>query len=219
MLKNLKLRILSTKFEIQSAKHLLYCVYVEELGWKPSKNNKSGICVKKNKGHKILCDNIDERAIWLGIFFKNQIVACMRYCGVDINGLLEMQHYMPLNVNVKFCSTINTSHNKTIEIGRYAAHKDFRGKGILLYMMFKFVCDLCLLQQLSICATIPKAYFGVSKIAKNSQFLQIENLNFKYEINDPSDVSVYFVDYFEQSVLQMRNSCEKMIEKNTQSKL
>jgi hypothetical protein len=80
-------KILTTGDQIDTARRLVYQVYVEEGQWRPSLNNLSGFEILKSSDSSspMLIDRFDDYSTWLGIFDGARVdpIACGRISSRD----------------------------------------------------------------------------------------------------------------------------------------
>ncbi|XP_031572648.1 uncharacterized protein LOC116306700 [Actinia tenebrosa] len=129
-------RVLRNSREIDSARKLLYKVYVEELSWKFMPNNPSGIHVQQlASGEKMLCDHFDDEAVWIGTFKGQELAGVSRILTRENKfGKLDVELYE----SSKKPSTLFRLKEPCIEIQRIGSLKQRRRKhkflaGILFF--------------------------------------------------------------------------------------
>jgi hypothetical protein len=182
--------ILHTKDNIIIAQQLLYEIYIKEMGWKFINNNPSSIRIEtSNDNKKIMTDDYDQHATWVGTFYNEQLVGCGRVVNRDAAGLLEIERYSILNsLREKICVS---SVPNLVELNRSAIVQSHRNSIIwpcLLYFAFKY-CE-----NMSLCAIATTASSRVDQFHSAIGFHQIKGQDFFYHNQDEKSVNVYFAD-------------------------
>ncbi len=115
-----KAKILETNEELLVAKRLLYKVYIEEINWKITENNPSGIRIEESScGEYYLEDNYSEVSNWIGVYNGDNMVGCGRTTH-RLNGLFDIENYVTVPYEI-------SNEPKTIEASRLAILKPYRG--------------------------------------------------------------------------------------------
>jgi len=63
--------------ELHLAQSLIYDVYITEQCWTPPENNPTNYRIDTTDGNRLI-DDLDETAVWMGVFDKGQLVAVVR---------------------------------------------------------------------------------------------------------------------------------------------
>jgi len=148
LLKNGQLRAKKLEgSEILAAKKLLYKVYIEECQWEFPKDNLSGIRVEQHKGQAYLEDDFSEVSEWLGLYFNNQLIACVRLLD-RLNDKFEVEHYQAIPNYLK-------KETLTVECNRLAVPSLYQGTGVGITLSAFIVKHLLKRKTKSLLATAP----------------------------------------------------------------
>lgn len=176
--------------QIENAGILLHEIYIEQMNWKFNPDNPSKIHIRTNDNKKILTDRFTNKAIWFGAFDKNILVGCIRLCGIDENGQLEVESY-PSSKPIH--DDIPDKTKKTVfEITKLATKRSYAGKGIVK-KLFLACFKHCQENHASVIACTHNGY--LKSLFKKIEFPLIKEQIFKYEEQDSYPVNFYVADY------------------------
>jgi hypothetical protein len=185
--KKVRIKILSNT-EILKAKILLYDIYVIEMGWMPSQDNPSKWKIADSSEGKILIDDYDSVATWIGAISSNdEIVGCVRLCSRhQLANKLELENYT--NQVPNYILNIQNM----FELTRGAVHYCYRYRGLIFLKMFKKVFEI--LQDINGSALATSSIISSQKLVQKTlaEDLKIE---FKYEDRDQNPAKMYLYDY------------------------
>lgn len=179
--------ILKEEREIIEAKKLAYEVLVEELKWEIKPDNPSGLYVKELPEGKVLWDNYDTVATWLGVFEENTLVACQRICR-RLNGKFELECYHELLYFIR-------EDELAMEVTRFAIRKGYRRSGAIL-MLFRLLYQIMLKNGGYFFGT---AFFtNPGKLYVNKFGMTRNEIPFRYYQDDPQEVYLYYLNGYDR---------------------
>ena len=188
-------KILADEGEIIEAKKLAYEVLVEELKWEIKPDNPSGLYVKELPEGKVLWDNYDTVASWLGVFEGNTLVGCLRICR-RLNGKFELESYHELLDFIK-------EDELAVEATRLAIRKGYRRSGAIL-ILIRLLFQILLENGGYLLATGFFPHPG--KLYVNKFGLTRHEVPFRYYPDDPQEVYLYYLDGGDRSWLKEKIS-------------
>ena len=152
------MRILDDCESINSAKRLLYEVYIREMSWSFRDDSPTGFRVEKDEQNEpILCDAFDESSIWFGAYKVGELIGVTR--AVQRNnplGKLDIELYPASKLpSMKRILKPKTDH-QLIEVQRGAVAKDYRDtKPSIIQSLLLFVFGYALEKAVSVvCPTV-----------------------------------------------------------------
>ena len=188
---------------VAEAGALLYQVYIEQQKWHFNPNNPSQLRVETYNKRHVLVDRFTKRAVWFGAFDDDQLVGCIRLCGVDENDQFEIEGYSSSQPILNYIP--KEKKHSYFEITKLATRQDYVGRGIvkrLLLVLFQYCED----NQSSAFTCTHNGY--LKSFYRKIQFpLKVEHA-FKYELQDPLPVNFYFADYEKSEVVEIRKKLE-----------
>ena len=198
--KMIDFRLIDDETEINCARSLLHDVLIEEEQWTPEKNNPSGLYVKTlENGKKILKDDYDDHADWVGGYVKNELCVCFRSLRAK-DGKYELEHYFD------FPPWIREIDNKK-ELNRLAIKKDIRKNIAVVFETIKYAAILNLEQEAFNFTTTNKLnkIFNLVGIQRSSE------PPFKYHDNDDSEVELFTMT--NQQAKKVIASCDEFLKR------
>ncbi len=128
-------RVLTDKQEIIEAKKLAYEVLVKEQKWEIKPDNPSGLHIKELPQGKVLWDDYDTVATWLGVFQENTLVGSQRICR-RLNGKFELECYHELLDFIR-------EDDLAMETTRFVLVKQYR-QSVAALMLFRLLYQIFL---------------------------------------------------------------------------
>lgn len=187
---------------IDEAGALLYQIYIEQIKWKFDDDNPSKLHIAVKDGRQILVDRFTDQAIWFGAFDDDQLVGCMRLCGVDEQNKLEIEGYPSSEPIRKY---IMEEKNTCLEISKIATRPAYREKGAVKRMLLA-VFKYCEEHYSTVFVSTHNGY--LKSLFKKIEFpLKVEHA-FKYEPQDSSEVNFYLANYKSGEVTAVRKRLE-----------
>ncbi len=148
--------------QVKDAQHLLYEVYIKELGWKLTPNNKIGACCEDNR----LRDAFENTAIWFGAYYKNKLIGCLRV----IPNAAEVSRYLALSIKPN-----------SVETNRMCIAKEHRRSLVIALMTLKGFFYCIKNGYTTVYGTVaPKTVGRLLRLG-----WQRTGIEFKYEVSDP----------------------------------
>lgn len=188
-------RILTDEGEIIEAKKLAYEVLVEELKWEIKPDNPSGLYVKELPEGKVLWDEYDAVATWLGVFEENTLVGCLRICR-RLNGKFELELYRELLDFIR-------EDELAMECTRFSFSKRYRRSGAILILV-RLVFKIFLENGGYLFTTGFFPHPG--KLYVNKFGLTRHETPFSYYPDDPQEVYLYYFNGYDRSWLREKIS-------------
>ncbi|NET55003.1 MAG: GNAT family N-acetyltransferase [Symploca sp. SIO2E6] len=178
--------------EIIEAKKIAYEVLVKELKWELRADNPSGLHVKNLPQGKMLCDDYDQVATWLGVFDQNTLVGCLRVCS-RFQGKFELERYHELLDFIK-------QDPLAIEGNRLAVRKDYRQSTAVL-MLFRILYKDLLSNKGGYC--FGTGFFpNPGKLYVNKFGMKKHEIPFRYHPEDSQEVYLYYINGYDRSKLR-----------------
>jgi hypothetical protein len=203
-------KILTSCQEIDTARRLLYTVYIKEGGWWPSSNNLSHVefVASETSMAPMFIDRFDAYATWIAVFDKvtQDMAACGRILSRDKYGKFEMQYYSSQLSDLKLLN--ETSNPNIFEINRSAVLPQYRGTvAWLLLLRAAFV--YCHEKKHAVFSNT--AIDKVKEIHHSMNYPVLDNISFKYDPQDIEAVTVYYAKYPEntQCIIEYLDDCIK----------
>lgn len=192
-LRRMEARVLQNERDIIEAKKLAYEVLVAEQQWEIKADNPSGLHVKTLPEGKVLWDDYDSVANWLGAFHENTLVGCMRICR-RLKGKFEFEPYHELLGFIK-------EDDLAVESTRFLVKKTYRQTGCVL-----------LLARLSYKKLLETGgyLFGAGFFPNPGQLyvnkfgMTRHEIPFRYHPDDPQEVYLYYINGYDKNHLQER---------------
>lgn len=180
MTDSIEVRVITGREELDTYRRLLFDVYINELGWKFSPTNPSGIRVADHR----LLDDRDGIATCLGVFSQGRLVGGARLCG-RYQGRFEVHGYQP-HRDLSFLDIPNL-----IEASRAVLLPGFRG-GDAFVSLVRAVFEFCKNNQL-LPFTVPSVP-SVMRLYSSIGMRAVEGCRFKFEPEDPAEAQLFLVD-------------------------
>lgn len=121
-------RILNDREAINSAKRLLYEVYIGEMGWDFRDDSPTGFRIDQDNQNKpILCDAFDESSVWFGAYKGDELIGVTR--AVQRNnclGKLDLELYPASQLPSMKRILRPKADQQLVEVQRGAVAKDYR---------------------------------------------------------------------------------------------
>lgn len=114
-------------------KKLAYEFRIAELKFEIQADNSSGLHVQNLPEGKVLCDDYDTVATWLGVFDGNTLACSTRICR-RLNGKFELECYRELLDFIK-------EDELAMQVTRLVVRKKYRGSRAIL-MLFKLLFQI-----------------------------------------------------------------------------
>ncbi|XP_073235228.1 uncharacterized protein [Porites lutea] len=138
-----RVKILNDYEAVNSAKRLLYDVYIHEMGWVFRDDSPTGFHIDKDKrSQPILCDAFDKTSIWFGAYKEDKLIGVAR--AVQRNntlGKLDLELYPSSSLPSMKRLFQGKEGCQMIEVQRGAVAKDYRNTEpsvIQLLLLFAF---------------------------------------------------------------------------------
>ncbi|NEP87347.1 MAG: hypothetical protein F6K18_11205 [Okeania sp. SIO2C2] len=181
-------RILTNEQEIIEAKKLAYEVLVKEQQWEIKPDNPSGLQIKYlPQGGKVLWDNYDTVATWLGVFQENTLVGSQRICR-RLNGKFELECYHELLDFIR-------EDDLAIESTRFVFAKQYRRSVAVLFLL-KLLFQILLENGGYLLTT---GFFpNPGKLYVNKFGLTRHEIPFRYYPDDPEEVYLYYINGYDR---------------------
>jgi PAS domain S-box-containing protein len=194
-------RVLVNNNEIEDASALLHDIYIEHMKWKFLPDNPSRLRVEVKNNRKLLIDRFTNIATWFGAFDGEQLVGCIRLCGLDENNKFEVEGYPSSQVIHQYLPRENC-----LEMGKMVVKVEYQGQKIL-HSLYLVSLEFCKQKHYSVfgCAHNP---FVKSLFHKIKLLPQIEQA-FKYELDDPL-VNFYFLHHTSSKFNTIINNLKKL---------
>jgi hypothetical protein len=177
---SIEVRVIKDRQELDDYRKLLFDVYINELGWKFSPTNPSGIRVAEHQ----LLDDRNDVATCFGVFSQGRLVGGARLCG-RYQGRFEIHGYQP-HRDLAFLDIPNL-----IEGSRAVLLPGFRG-GYAFMSLVQAVLEFCnnhhlLLFTVPSVPSVMRFYAGIGMSA-------VEGCMFKFEPEDATEAQLFLVD-------------------------
>ena len=196
-------RVLTDKQEIIEAKKLAYEVLVKEQKWEIKPNNPSGLHIKDFPEGKVLWDDYDTVATWLGVFQENILVGSLRICR-RLNGKFELEHYHSLLDFIQ-------KDELAVEVTRLAVEKNYRFSVVVL-LLFRLMYKNLLEKGGYAWGTAPWPNPGKLHVRKFG--LTRHEIPFRYYPDDPQEVYLYYLNGYDRPYLRkMISQFETILER------
>ncbi|XP_068670126.1 uncharacterized protein [Montipora foliosa] len=177
-------KVLNDYESVNSAKRLLYDVYIHEMGWEFCEDSPTGFRIDKDKRNEpILCDAFDDAAVWFGAYKDGKLIGVTR--AVQRNndlGKLDLELYPASELpSMRRIFQGNASYN-LVEVQRGAVAKDFRNtQPSIIHLLLLFVFSFAQEKGLSvICPTV----FPVLETLFSRAGMRLVEKNFTYGEGD-----------------------------------
>lgn len=121
-------KILNDHESVDSAKSLLYDVYIDEMGWDFREDSPTGFRVDKDKRNRsILCDVFDDASIWFGAYKEDKIIGVTRAVQRSNSlGKLDLELYPASKLPAMKRIFRANEGCQLVEVQRGAVAKDYR---------------------------------------------------------------------------------------------
>lgn len=173
-------RILSDCKSVNSAKRLLYEVYIGEMGWDFREDSPSGFRVGKDEQNKpILCDAFDESSVWFGAYKEDELIGVTRAVQrSNCLGKLDLELYPASQLPSMRRILRPKEDHELIEVQRGAVAKDYRdAQPSIIQLLLLSAFSYALEKELSIiCPTV----FPVLETLFSRAGMQLVERNFTY---------------------------------------
>ncbi|NET16151.1 MAG: hypothetical protein F6K08_26665 [Okeania sp. SIO1H6] len=195
--------ILTEKREIIEAKKLAYEVSVKEQKWEIKPDNPSGLHVKELPEGKVLSDDYDTVATWLGVFQENTLVGSQRICR-RLNGTFELECYHELLDFIR-------EDDLAMESTRFVFAKQYR-QSVAVLMLFRLLYQIFLEKGGYLFGT---AFFpNPGKLYVNKFGGTRHEIPFRYYPDDPQEVYLYYLNGYDRPYLRnMISQFETILER------
>ena len=180
-------RVLTQEQEIIAAQKLAYEVQVEELQWQLQPDNPSGLHIKELPQGKILCDDYDTVATWLGVFQQDTLVGCQRNCR-RLNGKFELERYHEL---LDFIQKDELAWETT----RLSIKKSYRRTTAIL-ILYRLLYQILLKTGGYLFGAAP--FPNPGKLYINKFGITRHEIPFRYHPEDPQEVYLYYINGYDQ---------------------
>lgn len=173
-------RVLNDGQSINSAKRLLYEVYIREMGWSFREDSPTGFRVDKDdQNQPILSDAFDDSSIWFGAYKEGDLIGVTR--AVQRNnslGKLDIELYPASKLPSMKRILQPKEDQQLIEVQRGAVAKDYRdAKPNVIQLLLLFVFSYALEKTFSVvCPTV----FPVLETLFSRAGMQLVERNFTY---------------------------------------
>ena len=224
---NQEVRILRDPSSVDDARHLLYQVYVREVGWQtnPETECPTGFYIGSDKnGRGLLCDVFDENAIWFGAYTEdNELVGVARAVNrKNKTGKLDLELYNSCQLPSLEHVLCEDRNPDIIEVQRGAVAKGHRG-GTIIYKIFISIFSYAKKSSLNVvCTTV----FPTLMTFFDKTGLELLERNFSYgEEGDETPAHIYYcqIQKLNSAISLMRSASRAWkthcVEDNVPSKL
>ncbi len=177
---SVEVMVIKSREELDDYRRLLFDVYINELGWKFSPTNPSGIRVAEHR----LLDDRDGIATCLGVFSQGRLVGGARLCG-RYQGRFEIHGYQPH----RDLSCLDIPH--LVEASRAVLLPRFRGGDVFMSLV-RAVFEFCKNNHLFV-FTVPSVP-SVMRLYSSIGMPAVEGCRFKFEPEDPAEAQLFLVD-------------------------
>lgn len=151
-------KILNDYESVNSAKRLLYEVYIHEMGWDFREDSPTGFRIAKDKlNEPILCDAFDDDAIWFGAYKDDKIIGVTRAVQrSNALGKLDLELYPASELPSMRKIFRGNESRQLVEVQRGAVAKDYRNtKPSIIQLLLLFVFSYAQERELNvICPTV-----------------------------------------------------------------
>lgn len=197
-------RLLSSQDEIDQARHLLYQVYIEEMGWKLSPDNPSGLKVEASAYGPMLVDRFDASSLWFGCSVEGRLVGIHRIHHSEEQLEIELYTQIP-----------NMFKNEmTVELSRLAIAQGYRAKSPVFVLLM--ATEFEYLRERGVRYALGTAPFpSPGELYVNAGMKRCEDHSFKYYESDPEMVSIIYYDFSEPAKLDRLIRLAKSIKNST----
>lgn len=181
--------IINEPEQLNQARSLLHCCYLEHLAWEIAHCNPSGIKIQQQGSRTIISDDYDDLAVWFSVLNdNNDCIACGRLCHNDSNGLLEIERYHNAKKSLKDILQKKKQFN-IVELNREAILPKYAENKKPYLLLLKSIFQYCLKKNYAILTTsnLVKWVDVYDKIG----FKRL-NAAFRYFDSEPEPVVVYF---------------------------
>lgn len=144
-------KILNDYDSVNSAKRLLYEVYIHEMGWDFREDSPTGFRIAKDKlNEPILCDAFDDDAIWFGAYKDDKIIGVTRAVQrSNALGKLDLELYPASELPSMRRIFRGNESRQLVEVQRGAVAKDYRNTKpsiiqLLLSFVFSYAQEYCI---------------------------------------------------------------------------
>ncbi|NES83401.1 MAG: GNAT family N-acetyltransferase [Moorea sp. SIO1G6] len=195
-------RVLTEEQEIIEAKKIAYEVLVKEEKWELPADNPSGLHVKDLPQGKVLWDDYDTVATWLGVFEHNSLVGCLRICR-RFKGKFELERYHELPDFIK-------QDKLAVEGTRLAVRKHYRQSTAVFKLLKLLYKDLLYSNGGYLFGTgfLPNP----GKLYVNEFGMTKHGLPFRYHPEDPKEVYLYYINGYDRpNLIEMISKFERLL--------
>lgn len=191
---NQEVKILRDSASLDDARHLLYQIYIREVGWQTNPECPTGFYVGSDEnGRGLLCDVFDKDAVWFGAYDGNELIGVARAVHrKNKTGKLDLELYnscqLPSLTNI-----LSAERNPNlIEVQRGAVAKDHRG-GTVIYKIFMSIFSYAHRRSLNVvCTTV----FPTLMTFFDKTGLKLVERNFTYgEDKDETPAHIYYCQF------------------------
>lgn len=188
--KQLTASIISDPNTLHQAKILLYKYYIEALKWEIPLDNCSGLKIQGKDSQAQIIDDYDDHSAWFSSVNEyGNVLACVRLCKNDSNGVLEIERYNTAKKQLQSILNLKAKLN-IVELNREATLFPLANNQAHGLLLLKAVFYYCLKYRHSILTTTNITEW--LKLYDSLLFPRLRNSQFKYSENDPAPVEVYF---------------------------
>ncbi len=181
--------IINEPEQLNKARSLLHCCYLEHLEWEIAHCNPSGIKIQKWENQAIISDDYDDLAVWFSVLDDNDdCIVCGRLCHNDSNGLLEIERYDNAIKSLKDILQKKNQFN-IVELNREAVLPKYADNSKVYLLLLKLIFEYCLKNNYSILTT--SNLIRWVDIYDKIGFKRLEAV-FKYFDSEPEPVVSYF---------------------------
>ena len=177
---DLCVKILNDTESVNSAKRLLYDVYIHEMGWDFRDDNPTGFRIDKDKRNEpILCDVFDDDAVWFGAYKEDKIIGVTRAVQrSNALGKLDLELYPASGLPSMKRILQGSNGHKLVEVQRGAVLKDYRKtQPSIIQLLLLYVFGYAQEKELSVvCPTV----FPVLETLFSRAGMQLVEKNFTY---------------------------------------
>jgi hypothetical protein len=165
--------------EFDQARHLVYQVYVLELGWHPDPENRSGIRLTNEESYALFTDWHDPVAKWYGVFEGEELIGCCRTCS-RLDGSFEVERYHEIPTYIAL-------EPGARELNRYAVKRDYRTDNCVFLHLYRCTIEDALASGGSVFSTT-----GFNNITRHLEIgmIRCDIDPFRYEKTDPHPVEL-----------------------------
>ena len=165
------IKFLRNSREINSARKLLYSVYIKEMKWTFHPQNPTGFNVKQLiNGEKMLCDVFDSDALWVGAFKDEELAGTARILTRRNKlGKLDLELY-----DSKRMPSLAKIYTPCIEFQRFGVKKEYRGTRKLGLALGFFAMGYAKKLDVGVCSTASSRYLEELMFKCGFEYLERE---------------------------------------------